>query len=107
MELLGDVKNEKYAEREVVDLQELTKKVQKKTKRHKTNYKIPLTRKNIQSLSNLVSEHIVKNQYFKNQKKIFLKEYEQNAPFDVDKLKFMDDLNPLKKKYKEKYPEFK
>lgn len=50
-----------------MELHDLTKKVEKKTKRHKTNYKIPLTRKNIESLNNLVKGHINKNQFFKNE----------------------------------------
>lgn len=100
MQLLGNVKNDKFVESEIVQLHDMQKKVQKKTKRHKTNFKIPLTRKNMQSLNNLVKDHISKNQFFKNQEKIFLKEYEENAPFDLEKLKFMDELNPIKKKYK-------
>jgi hypothetical protein len=36
-----------------------------------------------------------------------LKEYEENAPFNLEKLRFMDDLNPIKRKYKEKFPDFK
>lgn len=65
------------------NLNDLRKKLQKKTKRHKTNFKIPLTRKNIESLNCIVKEHIVKNQFFKNEEKVFLKEYEQTAPFDL------------------------
>lgn len=56
-------------------LHELRKPMEKKSKRHKTNFKIPLTRKNIQSLNNLVKEHIKHNQLLKNEEKIFLKEY--------------------------------
>jgi hypothetical protein len=47
-------------------LQDLRKKVDKKTKRHKTNFKIPLTRNNIQSLNNLLVKHIGHNQVYKN-----------------------------------------
>jgi hypothetical protein len=54
-----------------------------------------------------MKEHISKNQFFKNEEKVFLKDYEKTAPFDLDRMKFMDDLNPIKKKYKERYPEFK
>lgn len=90
MQLLGNVKNERYEEREVINLHELSKKVQKKTKRHKTNFKIPLTRKNLQSLNNLMKDHISKNQFYKNQEKIFLKQYEERAPFDLEKMQFMD-----------------
>jgi hypothetical protein len=36
-----------------------------------------------------------------------LKDYEKTAPFDLERLKFMDDLNPLKQKYKQKFPDFK
>ena len=51
-----------------------------------------------------MKDHIVKNQVYKNEEKIFLKDYEKSAPFDLEKMKFMDDLNPLKRKYKERYP---
>lgn len=54
-----------------------------------------------------MKDHISKNQFFKNEEKVFLKDYEKTAPFDLDRMKFMDDLNPIKKKYKERYPEFK
>jgi hypothetical protein len=54
-----------------------------------------------------MKDHIVKNQVYKNEEKIFLKDYEKSAPFDLEKMKFMDDLNPLKRKYKERYPDFK
>ena len=47
-----------------------------------------------------MKDHITNNQPFKNEEKIFLKEYEQIAPFDLEKMKFMDELKPLKKKYK-------
>lgn len=57
----------------MANLNDLRKKLQKKTKRHKTNFKIPLTRKNIASLNCLVKDHIVKNQFFKNEEKVFLK----------------------------------
>lgn len=90
-----------------MNLHDLTKKVEKKTKRHKTNFKIPLTRKNLQSLNNLMKDHISKNQFFKNEERVFLKEYEERAPFDLEKMQFMDELNPLKQRYKERYPEFK
>ena len=51
LELIGKAKNDNYEQEEMYDLNELRKKVDKKTKRHKTNFKIPLTRKNIQSLN--------------------------------------------------------
>ena len=54
-----------------------------------------------------MKDHIEGNQIYKNEEKVFLKEYEKNAPFDLEKMKFMDDLKPLNKKYKERYPEFK
>jgi len=38
-----------------------------KNKRHKTNYKIPLTKKNMSSLNNLIKDHISHNQKFKNE----------------------------------------
>ena len=91
----------------MIDLHDLGKKVEKKTKRHKTNFKIPLTHKNMTSLNNLMKQHISNNQRYKNEQKIFLKEYEETAPFDLERMKFMDDLNPLKKKYKQRYPDFK
>lgn len=75
VELLGSVKNDNFVEKDVVGLHELGKKLEKKTKRHKTNFKIPLTRKNMESLNCLVKGHIVLNQFYKNEEKIFLKEY--------------------------------
>ena len=53
----------------------LGKKLDKRTRRHKTNFKIPLTRKNIQSLNCLVKDHITQNQVFKNEERMFTKEY--------------------------------
>lgn len=48
-------------------------KDKKKNKRHKTNFKIPLTRKNVESLNNLIVKHISHNQKYKNEEVIFLK----------------------------------
>lgn len=79
----------------------------KKNRRHKTNYKIPLTRKNISSLNNLIEKHISHNQHFKNEEFIFLSNQDYKEPFDLKKLNFMDEINPLKKKYKEKFPTLK
>ena len=80
--------------------------MEKRNKRHKTNFKIPLTRKNMESLSSLVASHIKQNQRYKNEEVLFLKEYNQTAPFDVNKLSFMDEIDKVKKKYREKYPQF-
>ena len=54
-----------------------------------------------------MKDHIIKNQVFKNEEKVFLKEYQESAPFDLEQMRFMDQLNPLKRKYKERYPDFK
>lgn len=75
LELIGTLKNDNYEEREMFGLNDLRKKVDKKTKRHKTNFKIPLTRKNMQSLNDLILKNIGHNQKFKNEEVIFLKEY--------------------------------
>jgi hypothetical protein len=75
LELIGTLKNDNYEEGEMFGLNDLRKKVDKKTKRHKTNFKIPLTRKNIQSLNDLILKNIGHNQKFKNEEVIFLKEY--------------------------------
>ena len=90
LELIGSVKNDDYASNEVVNLHGLRKPVEKRTKRHKTNFKIPLTRKNMESLNSLVASHIKQNQRFKNEEVLFLNEYSKTAPFDVNKLNFMD-----------------
>lgn len=73
LELIGTIKNQHFEDKEVIELHDLRKNVDKKNKRHKTNFKIPLTRKNMQSLSNLVKGHIEQNQFLKNEEKIFLK----------------------------------
>lgn len=75
-------------------------KEKKKNRRHKTNFKIPLTRKNIQSMNTLIEGHIAQNQHFKNEEFVYLPEKDYKEPFDLKKLKFMDEINPLKKKYK-------
>lgn len=36
---------------------------------------------------------------------MFLKKYTDNAPFDLEQLKFMDKLDKVKSKFSEKYPE--
>ena len=59
------------------------------------------------SLNHLMKDHISHNQFYKNEEKVFLKDYQKIAPFDLDKMKFMDELKPLNKKYKERYPDFK
>lgn len=105
LELIGTLKNDNYEQEEMYDLNDLRKKVDKKTKRHKTNFKIPLTRKNMQSLNNLILKNINHNQKFKNEEVIFLKEYTQNAPFDLDQLKFIDKIDQVKVKFSEKYPD--
>lgn len=79
----------------------------KKKRRHKTNYKIPLTRPNINHLNQLIYEHIDHNQFYKNEEFIYLSEKDYKEPFDLKKLKFMDEINPLKKMYKQKFPELK
>ena len=60
----------------------------------------------MESLSSLVASHIKQNQRYKNEEVLFLKEYNQTAPFDVNKLNFMDEIDKVKKKYREKYPQF-
>jgi hypothetical protein len=90
----------------MIYLHKLRKPLEKKTKRHKTNFKIPLTRQNLQNLNNLISHHIENNQPYKNEEVIFLKNYEEVAPFNLDKLNFMDEIDKVKRKFKEKYPEF-
>ena len=110
LELIGSVKNEHFVDEEIADLQGLRKPAsmekKKKNKRHKTNFKIPLTRQNVESLNNLIVKHISHNQKYKNEEVIFLKQYAQDAPFDLEKLKFMDKIDKVKMKYGEKFPEF-
>lgn len=36
-----------------------------------------------------------------------MSEKDYKEPFDLKKLKFMDEINPLKKMYKQKFPELK
>ncbi len=55
----------------------------------------------------LIEGHISQNQHFKNEEFIYLSEKDYKEPFDLKKLNFMDEINPLKKKYKEKFPELK
>ena len=65
-------------------------KQKKKNRRHKTNYKIPLTRQNIQSLNKLIEGHIEQNQFFKNEEFVYLSDKDYKEPFDLKKLNFMD-----------------
>lgn len=44
----------------------INNKPSKKNRRHKTNYKIPLTSTNIKSLNQLITSHISHNQKYKN-----------------------------------------
>jgi hypothetical protein len=86
------------------ELHELQKEVVKKTRRHKTSFKIPLSRKNIKSLNKLIVQHIGQNQVYKNEEILFLKEYAKSAPFDLSQLKFMEKLDQVKSMFSEKYP---
>ena len=45
-------------------------------------------------------DHIKQNQRYKNEEVLFLKSYQQTAPFDLEKLNFMDEIDKVKKKYK-------
>jgi hypothetical protein len=66
--LIGSLKDEKFEEEELCDLQGMRKsKGSKKNKRHKTNFKIPLTRQNVNSLNNLLKNHIERNKIYKNE----------------------------------------
>ena len=44
--------------------------MKKKTKRPKPTFNIPLTRKNMSSLNNLMKDHISNNQFYKNEEKV-------------------------------------
>ena len=93
MQLIGDVKNENYTTAQIIKLKEMHKPVEKqkkKNRRHKTNYKIPLTRQNIQSLNKLIEGHIEQNQFFKNEEFVYLSDKDYKEPFDLKKLNFMD-----------------
>ena len=68
--MIGSVKNDNFVEEEMTDLLGLRKPSgdkKKKNKRHKTNFKIPLTRHNVESLNNLIVKHISHNQKYKNE----------------------------------------
>lgn len=59
----------------------------------------------MESLNSLIVKHISHNQIFKNQEAVFLKQYTENAPFDLQQLKFMDKLDKVKSRFSEKYPD--
>ena len=104
IELLGDIKEENYQPALMNNLQTLCKPVEKKkTRRHKTSFKIPLTRNNLNKMNGIIQQHIDVNRKFKNKEVVLLKEYEKTAPFNLEALRFIDDLNEVNQLYKKKF----
>lgn len=93
IELLGDLKEDNFRPEVVDQLHALCKPVKKKTRRHKTNFKVPLTRGNIDRMNELVQSHINLNRKLLNKEVVVLKDYERTAPFHLDTLKFFDELD--------------
>jgi hypothetical protein len=98
--LLGDLKEDNYRPEVVDQLHSLCKPVQKKTRRHKTNFKVPLTKGNIDRMNQIVQSHIDLNRKFLNKEVVMLKEYEKTAPFHLETLNFFDELDEAKRLYK-------
>lgn len=67
IELLGDLKEDDYKAEIVHELHTLCKPVKKKTKRHKTNFKVPLTKNNLERMNKIVQSHIDLNRKFMNE----------------------------------------
>ena len=88
----------------MMNLQTLCKEPgKKKTKRHKTNFKVPLTRNNIGKMNEIIQHHIDSNRKMQNKEVFLLPEYEKTAPFNLDALRFIDELNEVNKAYKQKF----
>jgi hypothetical protein len=73
IELLGDLREDNFRPEVVEQLHSLCKPVKKKTRRHKTNFKVPLTRGNLDKMNQIVQSHIDLNRKFLNKEVVVLR----------------------------------
>ena len=66
--------------------------MKKKTRRHKTKFKILKTNKNQNALQNVVCQFINSNKKSVNEEVVRIKEYEKNAPFFLETVDFAEKL---------------
>eukprot|EP00825_Cyclidium_porcatum_P025693 TRINITY_DN27864_c0_g1_i4.p1 TRINITY_DN27864_c0_g1~~TRINITY_DN27864_c0_g1_i4.p1 ORF type:complete len:235 (-),score=53.12 TRINITY_DN27864_c0_g1_i4:37-741(-) len=101
--LFNTLDAEKPTDDYMKQLKEIQKQPRKRTRLHKTKFKILKSNNNINTLQNIICNFIDENKKFINTEVVSIPAYEKNAPFLPQTLNFADQLIVEKQQFKEKY----